>query len=278
MMLTDLATACRKSGLPVVELPGWATRGHGPMSSVRSIICHHTAGPKAGELPSLGTVRDGRPGLEGPLAQLMLGRSGTVYVVAAGLCWHAGVVFDPATQDNGHAIGVEAEATGVDPWPSVQYAAYVRLCAALADHYGLAASAVVGHKEVASPRGRKSDPDFDMPAFRAALLAGVPGMELTDRLPDLYTPNGSDSITVGDSISWAAANAGFAKDRAAEARDAARAANATGASTAAAVASLKADVAGLVAKVDAFTVTGGTVDVDLLAAKVADVLAARLAG
>lgn len=170
-MLTDLADACRKSGLPVVEQPGWRTRGHGQMSAVRSIICHHTAGPAAGELPSLTTVRDGRPGLAGPLAQLMLGRSGTVYVIAAGLCWHAGVVFSPPTQGNAYAIGIEAEATGTAPWPPAQYAAYARLCRALVDHYGLAVDRVLGHKEVASPRGRKVDPNFDCQQFRAAVSA-----------------------------------------------------------------------------------------------------------
>jgi hypothetical protein len=165
-MLTDLADACRATGLTVVETPGWKTRGHGPMTSVQTILCHHTAGPKNGELPSLATVRDGRPDLAGPLAHLMLGRSGTVYVIAAGLCWHAGVVFD-SSQANEHAIGIEAEATGVDPWPLVQYDAYARLTAGLAKHYGLSVARVLGHKEVASPRGRKSDPNFDMPAFRA---------------------------------------------------------------------------------------------------------------
>lgn len=164
-MLTDLADACRATGLSVVETPGWKTRGHGPMTNVQTILCHHTAGPKNGELPSLATVRDGRPDLAGPLAHLMLGRSGTVYVIAAGLCWHAGVVFE-SSQANEHAIGIEAEATGVDPWPLVQYDAYARLTAGLAKHYGLSVARVLGHKEVACPLGRKSDPNFDMPAFR----------------------------------------------------------------------------------------------------------------
>lgn len=174
-MLTDLADACRATGLTVVETPGWKTRGHGPMSNVQTILCHHTAGPKNGELPSLATVRDGRPDLAGPLAHLMLGRSGTVYVIAAGLCWHAGVVFDNS-QANEHAIGIEAEATGVDPWPLVQYDAYARLTCGLAKHYGLPTSRILGHKEVASPRGRKSDPNFDMPAFRskATNITGTP--------------------------------------------------------------------------------------------------------
>lgn len=168
MILTDLADAVRASGLPVVEEPGWRTRSHGPMVDVLAIICHHTAGPRTGDAPSLATVRDGRPDLRGPLAQLLLARSGTVHVVSAGLCWHTGATFQP-WQANASAIGIEAEATGRDVWPPVQYDAYVRLCRALADHYGVPTARVLGHKEIARPAGRKSDPNFDMTAFRADL-------------------------------------------------------------------------------------------------------------
>ena len=94
-MLTDLADILRGAGLAVVERPGWRTRGHGQMSGVRCVVLHHTAGPATGEAPSLGVVENGRPGLTGPLAQLVLGRSGTWYVVAAGLCHHTGATFEP---------------------------------------------------------------------------------------------------------------------------------------------------------------------------------------
>lgn len=167
-MLTDLADACRKSGLPVEEIDGWRTRGHGSMLGVQTIAVHHTAtSAKApGNYPSLRIVRDGRPDLPGPLSQLGLGRDGKVYVIAAGVSYHAGATFENR-QDNWHAIGIEAEHDGLSPWPQVQYDAYVRLCRALCDHYGLPTSRVEGHKEIATPRGRKTDPNFDMDAFRA---------------------------------------------------------------------------------------------------------------
>jgi hypothetical protein len=168
MLLSDLATAVRKSGLPVVEVPGWRTRGHGEMGGVRTIVCHHTAGPSTGNFPSLGVVRDGRAGLSGPLANLGLGRDGTVYVIAAGLCYHAGVVLQ-SDYRNGYSIGIEAEATGVTDWPAVQMDAYARLCAALCLHYTLPVGRVLGHKEVCAPVGRKTDPNFDMAAFRGAV-------------------------------------------------------------------------------------------------------------
>lgn len=166
MMLTNLADVVRSSGLKVIELPGWKTRGHGQMTAVEAIICHYTAGPKTGAYPSLNTVLDGRPGLDGPLAQLGLGRDLAVRVIAAGVCYHAGAVFE-TWQNNWHAIGIEAEATGVDPWPADMYDAYVELCAALRRGYDVPNARVLGHKEVAAPKGRKPDPNFNMVTFRA---------------------------------------------------------------------------------------------------------------
>lgn len=167
MILTDLADACRKSGLKVIEVDGWQTRGHGQMADARTVVAHHTATPKSasGDYPSLRIVRDGRTDLPGPLAQLGLGRSGTVYVIAAGVCFHAGATFTRDT-DNWHAIGIEAEADGLSAWPDEQVDAYARLCRALCDHYGLDVGRVLGHKEIAAPQGRKTDPNFDMSAFR----------------------------------------------------------------------------------------------------------------
>lgn len=174
MMLTDLADACRKSGLRVVEVDGWRTRGHGGLSSLDSIVCHHTATSRAaaGDYPSLRIVRDGRTGLPGPLSQLGLGRNGTVYVIAAGVAYHAGETFNPH-QDNWHALGIEAEHDGVSPWPVEQHAAYARLVVALVTHYGIPVANVQGHKEVAKPLGRKIDPTFSMDDFRRLVAAAT---------------------------------------------------------------------------------------------------------
>lgn len=170
-MLLQLADVARRTGYPVIEVPGWKTRTRpGGMSSVQTITCHHTAnGGAKGDYPSLRVVRDGRKGLPGPLAQYGLGRSGTIYVIAAGLCNHAGVSLkDAFTRE--HAIGIEAEAIGTPgakgDWPAVQMDSYVRLCRALADEFKRPTSSVLGHKETAAPRGRKADPSFDMPDFR----------------------------------------------------------------------------------------------------------------
>jgi hypothetical protein len=190
MMLTDLADVLRAAGLEVIEEPGWKTRGHGQMIDVLGVTCHHTGG-----LKDLSTIVNGRDlglptELKGPLAHLFLARDGVYHVVAAGLCWHAGESRS-ATMTNSHRIGIEAEAKGVPgtigDWPKVQMDAYARGCAALAKRYRFGVVQVLGHKETCAPLGRKTDPDFDMTAFRHA-VAGVdlspppkePDVALTD--------------------------------------------------------------------------------------------------
>ena len=90
--LTWLPKVLLDAGVKVAEQPGWKTRGRGDVGVVKGIICHHTAGAKTGNMPSLGVVTNGRSDLPGPLAQLCLGRDGTFFVVAAGRCNHAGDV------------------------------------------------------------------------------------------------------------------------------------------------------------------------------------------
>ncbi|HEX8480710.1 MAG TPA: peptidoglycan-binding domain-containing protein [Allosphingosinicella sp.] len=168
-----------EAGLKVAEQPGWLTRGHGPMGSVRGVICHHTAGPRTGNMPSLGVVTNGRPGLSGPLSQLCLGRDGTYYVIAAGRASHAGAGhWEGITSGNSSFIGIEAENSGRqdDPWPEVQKDAYRRGVAAILTRIGASSRMCCGHKEYALPAGRKPDPSFDMDDFRtdvAAIIAGT---------------------------------------------------------------------------------------------------------
>jgi hypothetical protein len=191
MLLNDLASLARGAGLTVTEAPNWIGHNHGQLSSVECIVIHHTAGPSTGDYPSYNTVRNGRPGLEGPLAQLGVGRSGRLYVFSNGVAWHAGAVKE-SWMDNYHAIGIEVESVGTGPeWPSVQVHAAAKLTAALCKRYGVPVSRVLGHKEVCYPVGRKIDPvgiPGDMPAFRALVQQYISGtaqkeseVELTDK-------------------------------------------------------------------------------------------------
>lgn len=176
--MVNLADVARKTGYKVIEVNGWQNRGHGALGKVETIVCHHTAGPAKGDFPSLSVVRDGRAGLPGPLCNIGLARSGEIYIIAAGLAYHAGAV-KKAIYGNSRSIGIEAENTGTgEKWNDKQMDSYAKLCAELVKAYGLEVGDVLGHKEVCAPVGRKIDPSFDitMAAFRkkvsAALSAG----------------------------------------------------------------------------------------------------------
>lgn len=188
MLLTQLAQVAHRTGYPVEEVPGWKTRTRpGGMVDIHTITCHHTAnGGAAGNYPSLRTVRDGRPGLAGPLAHYGIGLDGTIYVIGAGRCNHAGESLK-VEYGNAYAIGIEAEAVGTanahGDWPPKQMESYARLCRALIQEFGLRTKDVRGHKETCRPVGRKSDPSFDMDAFRdkvAACDLSTPPKELSE--------------------------------------------------------------------------------------------------
>ena len=181
--LSWLTKALQDAQLKVALVDGCEDRGLGDVGTTLGVICHHTAGPRNGNMPSLDVLIRGRPDLSGPLAQLGLGRDGTFYVIATGRCNHAGKgIWKGETGGNTHFIGIEAEHTGnpLDPWPPVQIDAYQRGVAAILKHANRTAGDCVGHKEWAP--GRKNDPVFDMDAFRlkvAAILGGTaPAPEL----------------------------------------------------------------------------------------------------
>lgn len=189
--LTWLPGVLRNAGLKVAEVDGWPNRGRGGMSSsIKGIICHHTVGPRSGNMPSLRILRDGRAGLPGPLAQLGLGRDGTYYVIGAGRANHAGRGSWRGESGNSRFIGIEAENTGhatgpnAEPWPAVQLDAYKRGVAVILARLGRDEGWCCGHREWAP--GRKIDPhSIDMDAFRTevgALMSnpGAPPIPATD--------------------------------------------------------------------------------------------------
>lgn len=183
--LTWLPDVLRAAGLKVSEVDGWQNRGSRDVGKILGVLCHHTAGPgpEKGNYPSFNTIIKGRSDLPGPLAQLGLGRDGTWIIFSAGRANHAGMgEFKGVVNGNSNFIGIEAENTGLpndSPWPAVQMDAYQRGVAAILRHIGRGAEFCAGHKEYAldkkGRRGRKSDPDFDMKAFRVAVAAILGG-------------------------------------------------------------------------------------------------------
>lgn len=177
--LTWLPEVLTLAGLKVSEVPGWRDRGRGDVSRIFGVICHHTAGPRSGNMPSLNTLINGRPGIRGPLAQLGLARDGTYFVIAAGRANHAGRgLWEGVRNGNSNFIGIEAENVGTQadfPWPAVQMDAYHRGVAAILRHVRQGANFCAAHREYALPAGRKTDPIFDMGEFRSSVASILSG-------------------------------------------------------------------------------------------------------
>lgn len=191
-MLTDLAqklrayTAPDGSKLTIVEVNGWQNRGYAGQSlyDVRGHIFHHTASNQSSGLDvvTLNLCTYGRSDLPGPLCQLMLGRSGTVYVVAAGLANHAGAGYVPGVpQDMGnyYLLGTEMESDGVsNDWTAAQLRVMPHLGAAIEEAYGKGNRGFlqVGHKEYSSQG--KIDPSFiDMDELRDGINSLLDGVD-----------------------------------------------------------------------------------------------------
>lgn len=180
-----LPNVLRAAGLDVVETAGWRDRGK-PTMEPHVVVAHHTGSDTDRDVPYAHWLAEvGRPpAVPPPLAHLYLERAGRYHVLASGRANHAGTGGWRGYTGNSSAIGIEAENTGRQDWPTVQYDAYVAGVAAILRHLGHTADHLCGHKEWATPAGRKWDPGgIDMNAMRAdvgALL--VPGTQ-----PDTLT-------------------------------------------------------------------------------------------
>ncbi len=212
-MAGNVADALRKWGVKVVEVDGWQTRGWkvsrgGQRFDPQGVVDHHTAngGFRGVDAPALQLCVNGRPpskaepnGLPGPLCQIVLGYSGTAYLIAAFGANHAGSGGWRGLSGNGSVWGIEAENNGVgEPWPQAQLDAFVRCNAALAEFSGFGPEMCCGHKEWTR---QKIDPaGIDMNDFRskvAALLARKPNTPAAepDELPTIKRRHMFDSLT-----------------------------------------------------------------------------------
>jgi hypothetical protein len=125
-------------------------------------------------MPSLGIIVNGRTDLAGPLANYGLGRSGAIYVVAAGKANNAGEGSWAGCGSNYCTVGIEAENDGYQPWPTVQLDAYAKLSAVILERLARDTAYLCGHKEWAP--GRKVDPhSIDMDRARATVQSLLDG-------------------------------------------------------------------------------------------------------
>lgn len=149
---TGIADRLRAAGLKVVEVDGWRTRGSDSFSP-RGSVDHHTAGGRSGNAPSLGICINGRSDLPGPLCNVLIGRDNTCFVVAAGRANHAGKGAWQGRSGNSSVYGVEREnvGTSAEPWRDDQTDAAARCHAALVRGHSTA-DGVCEHKEWAPQR------------------------------------------------------------------------------------------------------------------------------
>jgi hypothetical protein len=59
MSLTWLPAVLETAGLKVARVDGWESRGRGDVGRILGVICHHTVGPRQGNMPSLRTLIQG---------------------------------------------------------------------------------------------------------------------------------------------------------------------------------------------------------------------------
>lgn len=154
--LIDLDAALDAAGVPYVEVMAesadytgsstWRERGRpastGPFNP-SGVLCHHTASPAGtSDQADLNAILWGNSQAPGPISTIYIGRTGVVYLVAAGRCNHGGKGVRPGVDDgcadmNAHLLGIEAGNNGVgERWPTEQTAIYAATVAALCAWYG----------------------------------------------------------------------------------------------------------------------------------------------
>jgi hypothetical protein len=186
--LADVLKA-QKPALKVRELPDWLEYGHGDMRSIWGVMLHHTGNARE----TAESIRRGRPDLPGPLSQLHIAQDGTVTVVAAGVCWHAGMGSYPGIPTdlaNYHTIGIECawpRDTSMTPatqtrerWPDAQIIAMRDTVAAILTRLGFGPDRVIAHKEWAGRSQGKWDPgNLSMDWFRSEVAKAQAGRFVT---------------------------------------------------------------------------------------------------
>ena len=91
MRMLWLPDALRDAGLNVKVLPGWETRGRAFSRTPSGFVWHDTVTTDGWSIRRVEELlRDGRPGVPGPLAQLGGPRDGSITVISAGRANHNG--------------------------------------------------------------------------------------------------------------------------------------------------------------------------------------------
>lgn len=211
----------RAEGLTVVEYTGWRDRcrchtgSHSsaggtkirPWEPIHGVTVHITAGG-LGSRSVAQYIRDiinGDPAVPSK-CQFVVAPDGVVWLNSAGRCNHVGTISKAARDamiagnfstvasqnlrgaqidGNTHTYGIE----NITPksMSSAQRESSVRICAAIARHYGWSGQEAHGHGEVSSSRGF-ADPNLNMGQFRRDVMARVKTGNTDFPTPSKETP------------------------------------------------------------------------------------------
>lgn len=187
MRLLWLPDVLADADVPFRVIHGWQNSGR-DLSMVRGVVWHDTVTPDTwGNRRVDELLRDGRPGVPGPLAQLGVDFNARVVIVAAGRANHNGY-----GRWGNNSLGIEVYAAGglagrERPWTAGQADTVIRATAAIQRHLGHTMQHGEGHRE--QDPDRKIDP-YDINLSRLRIRVG----EL------LVTPKGWDEMATKDEI------------------------------------------------------------------------------
>lgn len=109
-------------------------------------------------------------------AHYVVDRSGQVYqcVDTGRAAWHAGESNLWNQPDcNRYSVGVELVSTGKNGYTDEQILSLILLCVDLCFEFHIPLNRIVGHKDVALPRGRKKDPSSNLNMARLLVAIGA---------------------------------------------------------------------------------------------------------
>ncbi|MDC0711533.1 N-acetylmuramoyl-L-alanine amidase [Stigmatella sp. ncwal1] len=139
---------------------------------IDTIVLHHTASNNgAGDLAHM------RNPASEVSAHYMVDRDGKIYQLVndSKRAWHAGKseLHGVPTDVNSRSIGIEIvnDGSGKTAFTEAQYKSLTQLVGYLKQEHGVPMNNIVGHKDVAVPKGRKNDPasNFDWNRVRAGI-------------------------------------------------------------------------------------------------------------
>jgi len=139
----------------------------------------------------------------GVSSHYIIAPDGTIYRLVEDdkRAWHAGVsVFGGLSNWNDFSLGVELSFIRGQAFPAVQRTALHKLSVQLVQKYAIAPGFVVTHRQIAMPRGRRSDPtclnDQDFAAFVASLYSGAGTYRVTFGTAVSEAPRGDAPIAL----------------------------------------------------------------------------------